>query len=81
LRQGVTQHPALQNARIAILLDYLRLRAHRPENQSAAARLARRGIKAWLLAPDIATYEALMDGQTVPRAKLNGHALRRYGLR
>jgi hypothetical protein len=70
-----------ENAREAILLDYLRLRANRPENQNAAERLARRGIKAWLLAPNIATYEALMDGQTVPESKLNAKVARRYGRR
>jgi hypothetical protein len=80
LPHGVSTN-LLEAAREAVLLDYLRLRALRPENQASAARLARRGIKAWLVAPDIATYEALMDGQTVPRTKLNGHALRRYGLR
>lgn len=50
----------------------------RPNDDEA---LARRGIRAWLLAPDIATYEALMRGEHVPLALLNPEAVRRYGLR
>ena len=71
----------LETAREAILLDYLRLRSLRPENQSAAERLARRGLKAWLLAPTIDVYEALMAGQTVPESKLNAKIAHRYGRR
>jgi hypothetical protein len=75
------KHPALETARLAILADNLRLRALRPENESARDRLARRGVRAWLLAPNIAVYEALMRGESVPLAQLNPDAVRRYGLR
>jgi hypothetical protein len=71
----------VENAREAILLDYLRLRANRPENQTAAERLARRGIRAWQLAPTPAIYEALMNGEHVPLYRLNPEAVKRYGLK
>jgi hypothetical protein len=74
-------NPLLDTAREAVLLDYLRLRANRPENQTAAERFARRGIRAWQLAPTPAIYEALMAGETVPIAKLNPEAVQRYGLK
>jgi hypothetical protein len=43
------------------------------------AEEARRGIRAWLLAPTIDIYIALMRGETVPPEQLNQDALHRYG--
>lgn len=49
------------------------------DDQHAAG--AREGIKAWLLAPSIPVYQALIRGETVPADELNGWALERYGRR
>lgn len=42
---------------------------------------AEQGIRAWLLAPDIPTYLALMNGEKVPVDRLRPEALSRYGLK
>lgn len=42
---------------------------------------AEQGIRAWLLAPDIPTYLALMNGEKVPVDRLRPEALAKYGLR
>ncbi len=82
MASGVTTRPkVIGEAREAVLLDYLRLRARRVENRTAAESLARLGVKCWILAPNIAVYVALMDGQKVPLRKLNPDAVRRYGLK
>lgn len=41
---------------------------------------ARRGLKAMRLAPSLAVYRALLDGQKVPAAALDQRWRRRYGL-
>lgn len=45
------------------------------------AEQARRGIRAWLLAPTIGIYQALMRGETIPAEQLNAEAVKRYGVR
>ena len=42
---------------------------------------ARRGIRAWLLAPTLDLYHALMRGEAIPAAALNFPAIRQYGIR
>ena len=42
---------------------------------------ALRGIKAWLLAPNTAIYEALMRRERVPLSVLDQDAVARFGLR
>ena len=79
--QAAQRHPALEQADEALRLDRERLDAERAYRDSEEARLARFGIKCWLLAPTIEIYEALMAGQAVPLDKLNPAAVRKYGLR
>ncbi len=45
------------------------------------AQTAERGIRAWLLAPTIDVYQALLRGEKVPAEKLNADALARYELK
>lgn len=68
------------------LADDLALLDEHAENLLAAVTThlelkAERGIKAWLLAPTIPTYEALMQGETVPVSQLRLAAIERYGRR
>jgi hypothetical protein len=77
----VQPHPALENARLAVLADYLERRAAREYDASDEAEQARRGIRAWQLAPTIAIYQALMRGESVPVSALDQRAVRRYGFR
>jgi len=42
---------------------------------------ARRGLRALELAPDLATYRALLRGEQIPIDRLNATAVKRYGLR
>lgn len=79
--QSRQQHPALAAAREAVLLDYLRLRALRPENQTPEAREAKRIEKAWCLAPSPEIKDALLRGERVPVELLDQVWVRRYGLR
>jgi hypothetical protein len=46
-----------------------------------AADRARRGIRAWLLAPTLELYHALMRGEESPPDQLNLSALQRYGIK
>jgi hypothetical protein len=46
-----------------------------------AADRARRGIRAWLLAPTLDLYHALMRGEDIPTDQLNPDAVKRYGIR
>lgn len=80
-RGPIRRTPPLENAALCIELEQERLAALRDYMTGPDAELARRGIRAWLLAPDIPMYEALMRGESVPLAKLNADAVRRYGLR
>jgi hypothetical protein len=52
---------------------------HRIDDREADQ--ARRGIQAWLLAPTIPIYQALIRGETVPPEQLNQEALRSFGIR
>jgi hypothetical protein len=59
-----------------------------PETEKLLNRLdhrqadqARRGIRAWLLAPTLDLYHALMRGEEIPPEQLNLSAVQRYGLR
>lgn len=52
---------------------------HRIDDRLAVE--ARRGIRAWLLAPTLELYQALMRGEEVPLERLNPEAVARYGLR
>ena len=48
---------------------------------SEEAREARRGIRAWQLAPTLDIYHALMRGENVPVGSLRPEAVKRYGLK
>lgn len=71
----------LGDAREAILLNYLRLRALRPENRTAAERQAERGLKAVRLAPTLELCRALLRGERIPGGQLDTESARRYGIR
>ena len=43
--------------------------------------LARRGLRAMALAPDLEVYGALLQGEAVPVSALDQEALKRYGLK
>lgn len=45
------------------------------------AREAERGIKAWLLAPNLTIYRALVAGEQVPVDQLRPDAVQKYGIR
>lgn len=72
------RHPLLADAREAVLLDYLQLRARRPENQD---RDAIRGLKAMALAPDLHLCRALLRGERVHWSRLDPLQAERYGIR
>lgn len=63
------------------------MRDNGEERQTAAElatlreQYAEQGIRAWLLAPDIPTYLALMRGESVPVDRLRAEAVRRFGLK
>jgi hypothetical protein len=67
----------LENARLAILADYLERRAHRSDDRDDLNRIWR----AMMLAPDIDVCLALLHGETVPMSRLNFVWIRRLGLR
>jgi hypothetical protein len=46
-----------------------------------SAQECERGLKALMLAPTPAIYEALLAGERVPIGRLNPEWVRRYGLR
>ncbi len=48
------------------------------ERESAEAR---RGIRNWLLAPNVDLYHALQRGEAVPIEMLRPEAVKRYGLK
>jgi hypothetical protein len=82
LPEGVEQqHPALQHADLTLLLEEEHRLRQRIYDLSDEATEARRGIRAWLLAPTIAIYQALVRGESVPEHKLRPEGLRRYPVR
>ena len=48
-----------------------------PETEREAT--AREGLKAMMLAPTLAVYEALMRGESVPEEKLDPNGVQRLG--
>lgn len=74
-------HPALHDAQLAILHDYLELRAARPENRGAAERAAQRGLKATALAPTLHICRALLRGERIHWTKLDRRWGPRYQIR
>jgi len=63
-----------ENAKLAVELDA-------EWHSSEDARRYRRGWKAWMLAPTLDIYRALMEGQTVPVGKLDPEWVTRFGTR
>lgn len=80
-RKSRQQPQILQDAREAILLDYLQLRAQRPENKDAAERYDERGLKAMALAPSLDLCKALLRGERIHWQRLDAKQAPRYGIR
>jgi hypothetical protein len=81
LTRRQTSSPHLEDARLAILHDYLQLRAGRFENRTATERHAERGLKAVALAPTLKVCRALLAGERVHWTGLHAIQAERYGLR
>jgi hypothetical protein len=73
---GATTHNRAYEGGLGPEFQALLYRAHERE-----AAEARRGIRAWLLAPTPEIYRALMLGQDVPADELSLEAVLRYGLK
>lgn len=71
----------LEDARLAILADYLQRRAARPENLTAVALQAERGLRAVALAPTLDICRALLRGEHVRVERLDPAGIARHQLR
>ncbi len=76
---GRPYHAGTLEAELAILDEHADKTLHHLTTH--LAHQAERGIRAWLLAPTLDLYHALMRGEQVPAELLNADALARYGIK
>lgn len=68
------RHPSVQNATWLIEQEELERRLRAPERHAM-----RRFWKALMLAKDVGTFEALLDGESVPLDRLDPVWVKRFG--